>query len=86
VITCEAMFALPHKASFDDGQSIQRFAVLNKIITDLFEGYLVMDACCTYHALAADSPVEQFVRADMLVKAQPQHCSVNAEHAAQLKR
>ena len=80
------MFALPHKASFDDGQSIQRFAALNKIVTDLFEGYLVMHACCTYHILASASPVEQFVRADMLVKVQLQHCSVHAEHAAQLKR
>ena len=80
------MFALPHKASFDAGQSIQRFAALNKIVKDLFEGYLVMHVCCTYHTLAAAPPVEQIVRADMLVKAQMQHYSVHAEHAAQLKR
>jgi len=30
MIACEAMFALPHKASFDAGQSNQRFAALNK--------------------------------------------------------
>ena len=45
-----------------------------------------MHACYTYYTQAAVSPVEQFVRADMLVKAQLYHFSVHAEHAAQLKR
>ncbi|MCR4305091.1 MAG: hypothetical protein NUV63_12865 [Gallionella sp.] len=34
---CEALFALPHKASFDAGQSRQHFAVLNKTIAIAFE-------------------------------------------------
>ncbi len=38
MIACEAMFALPHKASFDAGQSNQRFAALNKIDIVSFGG------------------------------------------------
>jgi hypothetical protein len=44
MIVCEAFFALSHKASFDANKPNQRFAALNKIITDLFEWELVMNA------------------------------------------
>jgi hypothetical protein len=38
VLACEALFALPHKASFDDGQWKQRFAALNKNRNGFFTG------------------------------------------------
>jgi len=44
VMVCEALFALSHKASFDANKPNQRFAALNKIITDLFGRKWVMHA------------------------------------------
>jgi hypothetical protein len=41
---CEVFFALSHKASFDANKPTQRFAALNKIITNFSERKLVMNA------------------------------------------
>ena len=65
MIACEALFALPHKASFDAGQSNQRFAVLNKTVADFFEKEWDLNARRSYHIQAASSPVEPLVQADI---------------------
>ncbi|MEQ1526490.1 MAG: hypothetical protein ABL911_07080 [Gallionella sp.] len=64
VIACEAFFALSHKASFDANKPNQRFAVLNKIITDLFGKEKVMHALLHLPHSSRNLSRRTFVQAD----------------------
>jgi hypothetical protein len=64
VIACEALFALSHKASFDANKPKQRFAALNKIITDIFGRKLVMHTLLHLPHSSRNLPRRTFVQAD----------------------
>jgi len=61
---CEAFFALSHKASFDANKPKQRFAALNKNITDLFGRKLVMNALLILPHTSRNLSRRTFVQAD----------------------
>jgi hypothetical protein len=65
VLVCEAVFALPHKASFDDGQWKQRFAALNQTKVFFKGDWICCMLCCYCHTQAAPSHVEPLVQADI---------------------
>jgi len=64
VIACEAFFALSHKASFDANKPNQRFAALNKTITDLFGREWVMHALLHLLHSCRNLSRRTFVQAD----------------------
>lgn len=64
VIACEAFFALSHKASFDANKPNQRFATLNKTITDLNRREWVMHALLHLPHLYRNLSRRTFVQAD----------------------
>ena len=75
MIACGALFALSHKASFDANKPNQRFAALNKIVTDLFERGLDMHASLllphSTHPLTSNSntlvPISQEINVRVII-------------------